>query len=134
MIEKIKQFIDTHNLISAQTKHVFAAVSGGVDSTVLLDILYQLIPEYSYQLHIIHFNHRTRGKESEGDERFVEKLSKKYEIDIKIGSLDSTVYKMTETALREERYKFFASCCVMVLPPSTILPFWKFLIIARAIP
>jgi len=108
MVEKIKKFIDAHNLISTQTKHVFAAVSGGVDSTVMLDILHHLIPDYNYQLHIIHFNHRTRGKESEGDEQFVEKLSKKYEIDIKIGSLDSTVNKMTETALREERYKFFA--------------------------
>jgi tRNA(Ile)-lysidine synthase len=108
MIEKIKQFIHTHNLISAQTKHVFAAVSGGVDSTVMLDILYQLMPDYNYQLHIIHFNHRTRGRDSEGDEQFVEKLSKKYGINIKIGSLESSVHKMTETALREERYRYFA--------------------------
>jgi tRNA(Ile)-lysidine synthase len=108
MIEKIKKFIHTNHLITGQTKHVFAAVSGGVDSTVMLNIFYQLVSEWNFQLHIVHFNHHTRGKDSDQDERFVEKLAKDYQIDIKIGSLPASVNKMTETALREERYKFFA--------------------------
>jgi tRNA(Ile)-lysidine synthase len=37
----------------------------------------------------------------------VEKLAEKYKIDIKIGTLPHSINKMTETALREERYKFF---------------------------
>jgi tRNA(Ile)-lysidine synthase len=108
MIEKVKQFIHTHHLINDQTKHVFVAVSGGVDSTVLLHILHHLASELNFRLHILHFNHRTRGKESDKDEGFVEKLASDYNCDIKIGSLSSSVIKMTETALREERYKFFS--------------------------
>jgi tRNA(Ile)-lysidine synthase len=37
----------------------------------------------------------------------VEGLAEKYQIDIKIGTLPATVNKMTETALRNERYRFF---------------------------
>jgi tRNA(Ile)-lysidine synthase len=107
MIEKVKQFIHTNHLITDQTKHVFAAVSGGVDSTVLLTILHQLTSEWSYQLHIVHFNHRTRGKASNADERFVEQLAENYKLDIKIGYMSSTVNRITETTLRGERYKFF---------------------------
>jgi len=108
MIEKISQFIFSHHLITSQTKHVFAAVSGGVDSVVMLHILSTLAPEMGYRLHIVHYNHRTRGKDSDADEKFVEALAEKYKVDIKIGILPSSVNKMTETALREERYKFFA--------------------------
>jgi tRNA(Ile)-lysidine synthase len=74
----------------------------------MLHILHGLAAEFNYQLHIIHFNHHTRGKENDQDEQFVEKLAREYELDIKIGSLSTSVVKMTETALREERYKFFA--------------------------
>ena len=107
MIEKVKQFILINHLITSQTNHVFAAVSAGVDSSVMLHILHTLASEWDYQLHIIHYNHRTRGKDSDADERFVEALAEDYKIDIKIGALPSSVNKMTETALREERYKFF---------------------------
>jgi tRNA(Ile)-lysidine synthase len=108
MIEKVKQYIYANQLITSQTKHLFAAVSGGVDSSVMLHILHHLASEWGYQLHIIHYNHRTRGKDSDTDEKFVEKLAQKYKIDIKIGSLPSRINRLTETALREERYKFFA--------------------------
>ena len=107
MIEKVKKFILTNQLFSSQTKHVFAAVSGGVDSVVMLHLLHHLASEWGYQLHIIHYNHRTRGKDSDADEKFVERLAEKYKIDIKIGTLPLSINKMTETALREERYKFF---------------------------
>jgi tRNA(Ile)-lysidine synthase len=107
MIEKVKQFIYTNQLITGQTKHVFAAVSGGVDSTVMLNILHQLMSEWGYQLHIVHFNHRTRGKASDADERFVEQLAENFKLDVKIGYMSSTVNGISETALRGERYKFF---------------------------
>ena len=107
MIEIVKHFIQTNHLITPQTKDVFAAVSGGIDSTVMLDLLDHFRADWGYHLQIIHFNHRTRGKESDDDEQFVEELAEKYKIDIKIGALPLSINKMTETALREERYKFF---------------------------
>ena len=107
MIERVKRFIQTNQLITTQTKHVFAAVSGGVDSSVLLHVLHILSPDYGYRLHVVHFNHRTRGKESEADAKFVGELAEQYRIDIEMGILPATVNKMTETVLRDERYKFF---------------------------
>ena len=52
------------------------AVSGGVDSVVLLDML-------SYTQHkliVAHVDHGIRGEESEADARFVKELAKKYQL------------------------------------------------------
>jgi tRNA(Ile)-lysidine synthase len=107
MINKVKQFIVTHDLIRPETRHLFAAVSGGIDSCVLLYILNQLKEEYSYTLHVLHFNHKTRGKNSDADQQFVEDLAAAYQLDIRIGTLSAQIRRKSETVLREERYKFF---------------------------
>jgi tRNA(Ile)-lysidine synthase len=107
MIEKTKQFIQIHRLINNETKHIFVAVSGGIDSCVLLNILHTLKNDLGYNLSVIHFNHHTRGKESDQDQVFVEQLAAKYNLDIRIGSYTSSSRKISETALREARYKFF---------------------------
>ena len=107
MIEKVKRFIQTNQLITTRTKHVLAAVSGGLDSSVLLHLLHILSSDFGYRLHVVHFNHRTRGKQSDADARFVERLAEQYKINIEMGILPATVNKMSETVLRDERYKFF---------------------------
>lgn len=56
---------------------VLVAVSGGLDSVVLLDVLHRLSPRHGWRLVIGHFNHRLRGRESAGDERFVRSLARK---------------------------------------------------------
>ncbi len=50
---------------------LLVAVSGGLDSMVLLDVLDRLRRLHRWRLVIAHFNHRLRGKASDADERWV---------------------------------------------------------------
>src|SRR6266705_2363205 len=85
-------------------------VSGGCDSVALLHCMVDL----SYRkLIICHFDHQLRGRSSQADARFVEKLAAKYDVDLEIGSADVRAIadnrKMSiETAAREARDSFFA--------------------------
>jgi tRNA(Ile)-lysidine synthase len=85
-------------------------VSGGRDSVSLLHWLVEL----GYRkLIVCHLNHRLRGRSSDADARFVERLAAKYQIDFEIGSANIRALgkkkKMSiETAAREARYTFFA--------------------------
>jgi len=85
-------------------------VSGGRDSVALLHWLVGL--DYR-ELIVCHFDHQLRGRSSQADARFVEKLAAKYDVDLEIGSADVRAVakdrKMSiETAAREARYSFFA--------------------------
>jgi tRNA(Ile)-lysidine synthase len=85
-------------------------VSGGRDSIALLHWLV----EHGYKKIIVcHLNHELRGRASDADARFVEKLAKRYDVELEIGSADvrklATEQKMSiEAAAREARYQFFA--------------------------
>jgi tRNA(Ile)-lysidine synthase len=107
MINIIRQYIKEHQLIPAGVKTVYAAVSGGIDSCVMLDILSQLQQEFGYKIIILHYNHGTRGTDSREDELFVENLAKKYRLKIVIGRIHGRPLKLSETFLREQRMKFF---------------------------
>jgi tRNA(Ile)-lysidine synthase len=85
-------------------------VSGGRDSVTLL---HHLVHVGYKKLIICHLNHELRGRSSNTDARFVEKLAAKYDIDLEIGSADVRAIARRkqisiETAAREARYKFFA--------------------------
>src|SRR6266446_560427 len=85
-------------------------ISGGRDSVVLLHWLVGL----GYKrLVVCHLNHQLRGRSSDADARFVQKLAAKYDVDLEIGSANvralAAKQKISiETAAREARYKFFA--------------------------
>ena len=85
-------------------------VSGGRDSVALLHCLISL----GYRrLIVCHLNHRLRGRSSDADARFVEKLAAKYQTDFELGSSDVRALAKKnmmsiETAAREARYSFFA--------------------------
>jgi tRNA(Ile)-lysidine synthase len=86
-------------------------VSGGRDSVALLHWMINL--GYN-NLIVCHLNHQLRGRESDADAQFVEKLAAKYQIGFEIGWVDvcalAKKQKMSiETAAREARYLFFAN-------------------------
>lgn len=62
---------------------IYVAVSGGIDSVVLLDFLYNNRTKLSIELGVLHVNHMLRGNESDKDEYFVTALAKKYKIPCK---------------------------------------------------
>jgi len=69
---------------------VLVAVSGGVDSVVLLDVLRHLQDEYPIDLAVAHLDHGLRGEESAGDARFVADLAKEAEIPLVSERIDLT--------------------------------------------
>jgi len=85
-------------------------VSGGRDSVALLHWLTNL--GYT-KLIVCHLNHQLRGRSSDADARFVEKLAARYGVDFEFGSANVRAIakkkkNSIETAAREARYSFFA--------------------------
>ena len=85
-------------------------VSGGRDSVALLHWLINL----GYKkLIVCHLNHQLRGRSSDADARFVEKLAAKYGVNFELGAANVCALakkkKMSiEAAARDARYSFFA--------------------------
>lgn len=92
------------------SKRYLIGVSGGRDSVALLHLLVEL----GYQnLIVCHLNHRLRGRSSDADARFVERLAAKHGLEFESASENVRALaekkKMSiETAGREARYVFFA--------------------------
>src|SRR5690349_12315182 len=70
LLHAFHEFVRGARLIDRGEK-VIVAVSGGIDSMVLLDLLCRSTPAWGGTLAVAHFNHRLRGAESDGDEAFV---------------------------------------------------------------
>jgi tRNA(Ile)-lysidine synthase len=77
------------------------AVSGGVDSMVLLDLLSK---QKDIKLVIAHFNHGIRG-DSNKDEELVLNAAKSYNLQVEIG-IGNLSNKTSESIARQARYKF----------------------------
>jgi tRNA(Ile)-lysidine synthase len=98
-------------LPTGSRRKLIVAVSGGADSVALLHLLL----EAGYRnLIVAHFNHRLRGKASDGDAAFVEKLAAKLDFPCEIAEGDvrklaSSRKCSLETAAREARYSFLAT-------------------------
>ena len=92
---------------------VGVAVSGGADSVALLHLLLEIREKLGIILSVVHFNHQLRGKHSDADENFVEKLAAKHNLPFHVGR-DNVGVKAKrekanlEDAARRARYGFFA--------------------------
>jgi tRNA(Ile)-lysidine synthase len=62
-----------------EVNSVIVAVSGGVDSVVLLHLLHQVRASRGILLHVVHLNHLIRP-EADGDESFVDELCRRLNI------------------------------------------------------
>jgi tRNA(Ile)-lysidine synthase len=109
MIQRFINYIAENHLLN-QADTVLVGVSGGIDSVVLLDLL----DKAGFSVAIAHCNFRLRGIESDGDERLVNELAKKYDVPLFKTSFDTDDYAKEnkisiEMAARELRYKWFES-------------------------
>lgn len=77
------------------------AVSGGVDSVVLLDML----SKSDHQLVVAHVDHGIRGEESAADARFVKELARLYKLPFVMAALQLPNTASEERA-RDGRYAF----------------------------
>lgn len=92
---------------------VLVAVSGGVDSMVLLRVLDALAPERGWRLVVAHFNHQLRGRASDADARLVKRAAEKLGLEClleagDVRSLASERGWSVEMAARELRHGFLA--------------------------
>jgi tRNA(Ile)-lysidine synthase len=76
---KLKEYIRAQQLLTSD-QSVLLAVSGGVDSMVMLHLFSVLRAQMKLYLSVIHVNHQLRGDESTGDEQFVREMSDFYNI------------------------------------------------------
>jgi tRNA(Ile)-lysidine synthase len=89
-----------------------AAVSGGIDSVVLLDLLSLLSAEWKFELAVLHVNHQLRGREADADERFVRSLAGRLDLPLFVARVDTKKEAAKEKisiqeAARNLRYSFF---------------------------
>ncbi len=90
------------------------AVSGGLDSMVLLDLLCRLRRSRHWKLEVAHFNHCLRGKESDADEQLVAERARALGLGFHRGAEDVRAWAARkkvsiEMAARELRHQFLAT-------------------------
>jgi tRNA(Ile)-lysidine synthase len=67
---------------------VVVGVSGGIDSTALLHVLWRLRDSWNLKLYIAHLNHGIRGEDAAADAQLVEALGAKLGIPVHVRELD----------------------------------------------
>jgi tRNA(Ile)-lysidine synthase len=107
--EKFQQYWKDHfSHLSSANCHLLLAVSGGVDSVVLTDLVFNA----GFPFTIAHCNFHLRGEESERDEGFVRSLGEKYGAEVLVKKFDTLQYAEqhklgTQEAARTLRYAWF---------------------------
>ena len=107
MIDQFQAYINRYNLIAVGDK-VILALSGGIDSMVLADLLLKAKVEFV----AAHCNFHLRGHESDGDDWFVRKFAEKRGIQCYVKHFETEKYAAKhgisiEMAARDLRYAWF---------------------------
>lgn len=104
--KKLLETIRRHRLFNGG-EGLIMAVSGGIDSVVLLHLLQHLPDPFRPRVKAAHFNHRLRGAESQGDEDFVKDLCSRWEVPLHLGEAPDWKTKSNlQARARELRYDF----------------------------
>jgi tRNA(Ile)-lysidine synthase len=110
--QRVEKNIQSRQLL----KHghaVLVAVSGGIDSMVLLHALHSPAIKSRWKITVAHFNHQLRGRASDADEKLVRKTAAKMKLPIVVQRADVKSFakksKLSiEMAARKLRHEFFA--------------------------
>ena len=107
MLDQFQLYINRYNLIAEGDK-LISALSGGIDSMVLADLLQKA----KVQFVAAHCNFHLRGAESDGDDWFVRKFAEKRGIQCFVKHFETEKYAAKhgisiEMAARELRYAWF---------------------------
>lgn len=110
LFQRVQGTIDRHRMLAAG-EIVVAAVSGGVDSMVMLHLLLRLRTRYHTSLHVAHLNHDLRGTESAEAADFVRRHCEVHQIPVTIMTADGRALRdrrvgSLQAAARDVRYRF----------------------------
>ena len=111
ILSKVISFVGKNHLFVPDDK-LLLAISGGVDSMVMLHVFQQL----NYSIHVAHCNFKLRGKDADGDEQFVINYCELNGITYSTNSFDTTRFAednglSIQMAARELRYDWFNQLC-----------------------
>jgi tRNA(Ile)-lysidine synthase len=112
LLKHIERSIGDRKLIRPG-QSVLVAVSGGLDSMVLLRVLTKLGKTRRWKLTVAHFNHRLRGRSSDADERLVGAAAEKMGLPFISGGEEVKEFARghgfsLEMAARKLRHEFLA--------------------------
>ena len=107
LLNAFKKYIQQEKLYQPNTQWLLA-ISGGVDSIVLLHLCLQV----NIPVILAHANFQLRGEESNRDEDFVNQLATQHQLPIHVKRFDTKAYTIehklsTQVAARELRYSWF---------------------------
>ncbi|HUB87009.1 MAG TPA: tRNA lysidine(34) synthetase TilS, partial [Verrucomicrobiae bacterium] len=112
LLQRVENSIRNRTLIPRGEK-ILVAVSGGLDSMVLLCALKNLSARHKWKIVVAHFNHRLRGRACEADEKLVRQIAAKLKLPVVVENADVKSFAETsklsiEMAARKLRHEFFA--------------------------
>ena len=110
MIEQVQRTMRRHGMATAGSP-LWVAVSGGVDSMVLLHVLRSI----HHPCHVVHVDHGLRGAESDGDRDLVAAHCKEHRIPFRcvpvdVGTRKALTGGSVQMAARELRLEVFSQC------------------------
>jgi tRNA(Ile)-lysidine synthase len=112
MIEKKFTELVQRGELFKEDSFVLLAVSGGIDSVAMAELFNRVKVNFA----IAHCNFQLRGKESDGDEKFVELLARKYSVTFFSTKFDTKKFSKEnklsiQEAARKQRYDWFNELC-----------------------
>jgi tRNA(Ile)-lysidine synthase len=112
LFQRVENSIRDRKLLKRGEK-ILVAVSGGLDSMVLLHALKKLSARHKWKIVVAHFNHQLRGRASDTDEKLVRKMAAAMKLPLVFERADVKKFaaqsKLSiEMAARKLRHEFFA--------------------------
>jgi tRNA(Ile)-lysidine synthase len=112
LLQHVENSVRQRRLLSPG-QGLLVAVSGGVDSMVLLQVLHSLARKNRWKIVVAHFNHRLRGRASDADEKLVRQTAANLRMKFISGGAEvmeiAAQLKISlEMAARKLRHEFLA--------------------------
>lgn len=98
-----------------QQGRYYVALSGGLDSTVLLHLMHQVQLEYGFELTALHVNHQLQAQSQDWEDHCKRVCDG---LDIPIVTTQLTLQSSSEVAARDARYQWFSE---QIKPGSVLL-------------